>query len=38
MKDRDYPAILEDYSGEIVMVGINYDSKTKVHTCQIERI
>ncbi len=38
MKDRNYPAILRDYGGEIVMIGINYDSKTKQHTCQIENI
>ncbi len=35
IKDRNYPAILQEYGGEIVMVGINYDSQTKVHTCQI---
>lgn len=38
IKDRNYPAVLQDYGGEIVMVGINYDSKTKVHTCKIERL
>ena len=38
IKDRNYPAILQEYGGEIVMVGINYDSKTKVHTCEIEHI
>ncbi|MBR1478660.1 MAG: AAA family ATPase [Lachnospiraceae bacterium] len=38
IKNRNYPAILQEYGGEIVMVGINYDSKTKVHTCEIEHI
>ena len=38
IKDRNYPAVLEDYGGEIVLVGIGYDSKTKAHTCEIERI
>ena len=38
IKDRNYPAILQEYGGEIVLAGINYDSKTKVHTCQIDRI
>ena len=38
IKDRNYPAALLDYGGEIVMVGINYDSKAKVHTCKIDRI
>lgn len=37
IKEKDYPAVLRDYGGEIVMVGINYDSKTKIHTCEIER-
>ena len=38
IKERNYPAVLQGYGGEIVLVGINYDSKTKVHTCQIERM
>lgn len=38
IKDKKYPAVLEGYGGEIVMVGINYNSRTKVHTCEIERI
>lgn len=38
IKERNYPAVLQDYGGEIVMAGINYNSKTKVHTCEIERI
>ncbi|MCI9142871.1 MAG: AAA family ATPase [Lachnospiraceae bacterium] len=38
MRDRNYPAVLKDYGGEIVMVGINYHSKTKTHTCKIEKI
>lgn len=38
IKDREYPAVLKDYGGEILLVGINYDSRTKVHSCEIERI
>lgn len=38
IKDRNYPAVLQDYGGEIVMVGINYHSKTKSHICEIGRI
>lgn len=38
IKRNNYPAILADYCGEIVLVGINYNSKTNEHTCQIERI
>lgn len=37
MKERNYPAVLEDYGGEIVMVGINYDAGKKVHSCVIEK-
>ena len=38
IKDRNYPAILNGYGGELVLVGINYDQKTKNHSCRIERI
>ena len=38
IKDRNYPAILNGYGGELVLVGINYDQKTKNHSCKIERI
>ena len=35
--DREYPSILREYGGEIILVGINYDAKTKKHECLIER-
>ena len=38
IRERQYPAVLENFGGEILLVGINYDSRTKVHTCQIERL
>ena len=38
IKDRNYPAVLKEYGGEIVLVGVNYDVKTKEHTCRIENI
>lgn len=38
IKTRNYPAVLEDFGGEIVMVGINYDEKTKEHSCGIEKV
>lgn len=38
IKRNDYPAVLKDYFGEIVLVGIAYDSKTNKHSCVIERI
>ena len=37
-KRKEYPAKLAEYSGEIMLVGINYDKETKQHTCKIERM
>ena len=36
IKERAYPESLKDYSGEILLVGITYDKKTKEHQCIIE--
>ena len=38
IKDKNYPAVLENYGGEIVLVGINYDDASKSHSCTIEKI
>ena len=38
IKGKNYPAIIKDYGGEIVLVGINYDEKTQNHSCLIERV
>lgn len=40
IKDRKYSQALEDYIGEILLVGINYDKNapSKPHSCIIERI
>lgn len=38
IKNRNYPAVLKDYGGEIVLAGISYDAKVKKHGCVIERI
>ena len=37
IKRKNYPAKLAEYTGDILLVGINYDKDTKQHTCQIER-
>lgn len=37
IRDRDYPRVLENYGGEIVLVGVSYDRKTKRHECRIDR-
>lgn len=34
---RKYPASIEQYTGDILLVGINYDKKTKKHECVIEQ-
>ena len=38
IKERNYPAVIKDYGGEIILAGINYDEKTKKHSCLIERV
>ena len=35
--DKKYPESLRQYTGEILLVGINYDKKSKKHECGIER-
>ncbi len=37
IKNKKYPDSVADYTGDILLVGINYDTKTKVHDCAIER-
>jgi hypothetical protein len=36
IKNRNYPQVLEDSGNDILLVGVNYDEKTKKHTCRIE--
>ncbi len=38
IKQKNYPAKLSDYTGDILLVGINYDKETKLHSCKIERM
>ena len=35
---RNYPAKIAEYTGDLLLVGISYDRQTKQHTCQIERM
>lgn len=37
IKNRNYPQKIAEYTGDILLVGINYDKNTKQHECQIER-
>ena len=36
IKERNYPASLLQYTGNILLVGISYDKKKKLHECKIE--
>ncbi len=37
IKDREYTSKLKPFAGNILLVGINYDEKTGMHTCLIEK-
>ena len=37
IKEKRYPDALETYDGSVILVGINYDKKTKKHDCIIEK-
>ena len=36
IKSKEYCRSLSDYQGDILLVEVNYDKKTKEHTCVIE--
>lgn len=38
IKKRNYCQALDQYYDNLLFVGINYDEKTKEHTCKIERV
>jgi len=37
IKNKQYPDSIMSYTGNILLVGINYDEKTKAHECSIEK-
>lgn len=37
IKEKNYPDVVKKYTGNIMLVGINYDKKTKKHSCIIEK-
>lgn len=37
IKEKEYCHSLREYTGNLLLVGINYDKETKEHTCQIEK-
>lgn len=38
IEDKKYTDALKDYHGNILLVGINYNKKTKEHTCILVHI
>ena len=36
IRDKNYPDSIEAYTGDILIVGISYDKKSKKHLCKIE--
>lgn len=38
IKQKNYPEIVKQLSGDVLLVGINYDEKTKKHECTIEKM
>ncbi len=36
IKGHEYEGALKDFSGNLLLVGINYDKKEKEYNCQIE--
>ena len=38
IKEKGYAEALREYVGEVVLVGINYDKRTKRHECVIEKL
>ena len=38
IKEKNYCQALNNYSGDLLFVGISYDEKTKKHSCKIERL
>ncbi len=37
IKEKQYMDCLKNYSGEVLLVGINYDKESKKHSCKIEK-
>ena len=37
IKEKNYPESVLDYTGDILLVAVSYDKKSKVHQCSIEQ-
>ena len=38
IRRKEYPSKIAEYTGDILLVGINYDRETKLHSCKIEKL
>ena len=38
IRRKEYPAKVAEYTGKLLLVGINYDRETKHHSCRIEKV
>ena len=38
IRQRNYPAVLCDYGGPVILVGLTYNAASKEHVCKIERL
>lgn len=38
IKEKNYAGALSKYAGSVLLVGINYDKKLKIHECVIEKL
>ena len=38
IKEKKYPDTVRQYTGKMLLVGLNYDKKTKEHSCIIEKV
>ena len=38
IRDKKYPDSILEYTGDLLLVGINYNKRTKEHECRIEKI
>lgn len=37
IKSKKYVSAIQGYKGEVLLVGINYEKKSKKHLCKIEK-
>lgn len=38
IQEKRYAGVLQNFTGEVILVGINYDKQSKQHDCKIEKI